>query len=48
MGKFMQNEQEMIDNILSVADADERIRAVSMEGSRANPAKMKKKASGSI
>ena len=34
----MRTEQEMIDLILSVAKADERIRAVSMEGSRANPA----------
>jgi len=32
----MRNEQEMLDLILSVANADERIRAVSMEGSRAN------------
>ena len=34
----MRTEQEMIELILSVAKADERIRAVSMEGSRANPA----------
>jgi len=32
----MRTEQEMMDLILSVARADERIRAVSMEGSRAN------------
>jgi len=34
----MRTEQEMIELILNVANADERIRAVSMEGSRANPA----------
>ena len=33
----MRTEQEMMDLILSVAGADERIRAVSMEGSRADP-----------
>ena len=33
----MRTEQEMMDLILSVAKADERIRAVSMGGSRANP-----------
>ena len=39
----MRTEQEMIELILSVANADERIRAVSMEGSRANPAIQKDK-----
>lgn len=34
----MRTEQEMMELILRVAEADERIRAVSMEGSRANPA----------
>lgn len=34
----MRNEKEVLDLILRVAQADERIRAVSMEGSRANPA----------
>ena len=34
----MRTKQEMMDLILGVAKADERIRAVSMEGSRANPA----------
>ena len=34
----MRTEQEMMDLILGVAEADYRIRAVSMEGSRANPA----------
>ena len=34
----MRTEQEIIDLILCVAIADERIRAVSLEGSRANPA----------
>ncbi|MCL2663705.1 MAG: aminoglycoside 6-adenylyltransferase [Oscillospiraceae bacterium] len=34
----MRTEQEMMGLILGVAEADERIRAVSMEGSRANPA----------
>ena len=34
----MRTEQEMMDLILGVAAADERIRAVRMEGSRANPA----------
>ncbi|MCL2057673.1 MAG: aminoglycoside 6-adenylyltransferase [Oscillospiraceae bacterium] len=34
----MRTEQEIMDVILNVAKADERIRAVSMEGSRANPA----------
>jgi len=33
----MRTEQEMMDLILSVAKVDERIRAVSIEGSRANP-----------
>lgn len=33
----MRTEPEMIDLILKVAKADDRIRAVSMEGSRANP-----------
>ena len=33
----MRTEQEMMDLILNVAKADERIRAVSMEGSRADP-----------
>jgi len=33
----MHNEQEVMNLILSVAKADERIRAVSMEGSRADP-----------
>jgi len=34
----MKTEQEIIDKILCIARADERIRAVSMEGSRSNPA----------
>ena len=34
----MRTEQEMMDLILNAAGSDERIRAVSMEGSRANPA----------
>ncbi|MGE5654374.1 MAG: aminoglycoside 6-adenylyltransferase, partial [Bacillota bacterium] len=34
----MRNEQEMMDLILGVAKADERIRAVLLVGSRANPA----------
>ena len=34
----MRTEQEMMDLITGVAAADERIRAVRMEGSRANPA----------
>ena len=34
----MRTEQEMMDLIIGVAAADERIRAVRMEGSRANPA----------
>ncbi len=33
----MRTEQEMMDLILSVAEEDERIRAVGMEGSRTNP-----------
>ncbi|WP_431602538.1 aminoglycoside 6-adenylyltransferase [Ruminiclostridium papyrosolvens] len=33
----MRTEQEMFDLILDVAKADERIRAVYMNGSRANP-----------
>jgi len=36
--KAPRTEQEMMDLILSIAEADDRIRAVSMEGSRANPA----------
>jgi aminoglycoside 6-adenylyltransferase len=39
----MRTEQEMMDLILNVAKEDERIRAVSMEGSRANPAAPKDK-----
>ena len=39
----MRTEQEMLDLILGVAKADDRIRAVSMEGSRANPAAPKDK-----
>ncbi|MCL1878518.1 MAG: aminoglycoside 6-adenylyltransferase [Defluviitaleaceae bacterium] len=39
----MRTEQEMMELILRVANADERIRAVSMEGSRANPAVQKDK-----
>jgi len=39
----MRSEQEMMDLILSVAQADERIRAVLMSGSRANPAVPKDK-----
>jgi len=34
----MRTEQEMMELILNLAQSDERIRAVSMEGSRANPA----------
>ena len=34
----MRTEQEILDLILTIAKSDERIRAVSMEGSRANPA----------
>jgi len=34
----MRTESEMIDLILSVANADERIRGVMLGGSRANPA----------
>ena len=34
----MRNEQEMMDLILDVAKADERIRSVLLVGSRANPA----------
>jgi len=37
----MRTEQEMMDLIISVAIDDERIRAVRMEGSRANPAVLK-------
>jgi aminoglycoside 6-adenylyltransferase len=33
----MRNEEVMMDLILGIAKADERVRAVSMEGSRANP-----------
>lgn len=33
----MRTEKEMLDMILETADADARIRAVTMEGSRANP-----------
>ena len=36
--EVLRTEQEMIGLILSVAKTDERIRAVSMEGSRANSA----------
>jgi len=39
----MRTEQEMMDLILGVAKADERIRTVTMEGSRANPATPKDK-----
>ena len=39
----MRTEQEMMDLVLGVAKADDRIRAVSMEGSRANPAAPKDK-----
>jgi aminoglycoside 6-adenylyltransferase len=39
----MRSEQEVYDLILSVANADERIRAVMMEGSRANPSVQKDK-----
>jgi len=39
----MRTEQEMMDLILGVAGSDERIRAVSMEGSRANPNILKDK-----
>ena len=39
----MRTEQEMLDLILSAAESDERIRAVRMEGSRANPAVPKDK-----
>lgn len=34
---FMRNEKEMFDLILDVARQDDRIRAVYMNGSRANP-----------
>jgi aminoglycoside 6-adenylyltransferase len=34
----MRSEQEMMGLILGIAKSDERIRAASMEGSRANPA----------
>ena len=34
---IMRNEEVMMDLILGIAKADERVRAVSMEGSRANP-----------
>ncbi|MCL2426049.1 MAG: aminoglycoside 6-adenylyltransferase [Oscillospiraceae bacterium] len=37
----MRTEQEMMNMILDVAKSDERIRSVSMEGSRANPAAIK-------
>ena len=37
-GLYMRNEQEMMDLILDVAKADERIRSVLLVGSRANPA----------
>ncbi|MCL1792575.1 MAG: aminoglycoside 6-adenylyltransferase [Oscillospiraceae bacterium] len=33
----MRTEEVMMDLILGIAKADERVRAVSMEGSRANP-----------
>ena len=39
----MRTEKDIIDLIISVAKADERIRAVSLEGSRANPAAPKDK-----
>lgn len=39
----MRTESEMIELILNIARADERIRAVRMEGSRANPAAPKDK-----
>jgi aminoglycoside 6-adenylyltransferase len=39
----MRTEQEIMDLLLSVAKSDERIRAVSLEGSRANPAAPKDK-----
>ena len=34
----MRTEHEVMEQIISVANTDDRIRAVSMEGSRANPA----------
>ena len=34
----MRAEQEMIESLIDIANTDDRIRAVSMEGSRANPA----------
>jgi len=34
---FMRTEKEMLDLILGVANRDSRIRAVYMNGSRANP-----------
>ena len=34
---IMRTEEVMMDLILGIAKADERVRAVSMEGSRANP-----------
>jgi aminoglycoside 6-adenylyltransferase len=34
---IMRTEHEIMDLLLNVAKADERIRAVSLEGSRANP-----------
>jgi len=40
---IMRTEQEMIDMILGVATADERVRAVYMNGSRANPNVIKDK-----
>lgn len=39
----MRSEQEIMDLILGVAKADERIRAVLLSGSRANPAVPKDK-----
>ena len=39
----MRTEQEVMDLILSVAEADERVRAVGLEGSRANPTAPKDK-----
>lgn len=36
--KILRTEQEIMDLILSVAKSDERIRAVLLVGSRANPA----------
>ena len=38
----MRNEQEMMDLILDVAKADERVRAVLLVGLRANPCPLQK------